>query len=98
MPGNRDPYRPLTIIPYIAVHSDFQGVEIFGNESYADWILDHLIGEVQKDQVERSYLGLCVHPDNQRAIRFYRKAGFASLATRYKQYIRMILALASATG
>jgi len=89
----KDPYRQLSTIPNVAVHSNYQGRKLADDETYADFILDHLIGQAEKDRDERPLLGLCVHPDNQRAIHFYEKAGFTKYPSDYKSYKRMILSL-----
>jgi len=68
--------------------------------SYAKRILDDLHAEAQRDAATRPFLVLCVHPNNTRAIAFYRRKGFAEVEppTTKSGYLRMAIAIAPASG
>jgi ribosomal protein S18 acetylase RimI-like enzyme len=50
---------------------------------YSSQILDHLVTEAASLPVTVSVLGLFVHPENQRAIKAYERAGFQHFALTY---------------
>ncbi|MBF6591526.1 MAG: GNAT family N-acetyltransferase [Ktedonobacterales bacterium] len=71
---------PISVIPAVAVHRDFQGQPtIPGIKRYSDQILDHLRFEAQRHHERLPVLGLCVHPENAKAIGWYKRAGFIRL-------------------
>ena len=70
---------PITLIPALGVQTQFQGRPegVLPAEKYAGQILNHLIYEARWKLTERQpCLALYVHPDNERAIKFYRKMEF----------------------
>jgi hypothetical protein len=75
---------PITLIPALGLQTHFQGKPegVPDAEKYAVQIVNHLIYEARWKLTERQpYLALYVHPDNHRAVRFYReKIGFKDFA------------------
>ena len=78
-PGkNNDPKLPLSIIIWVAVQKKYWGQpEGPKEERYSAQILDDLVAEAEQDGKTHPVLGLFVHKDNQRAIKFYKEAGFS---------------------
>lgn len=65
------------IIPFIGVHTEFQGRPRRSRSgSYAYRILRHLLLQAANVADVESLIGLYVHERNARAIRFYRNWGF----------------------
>jgi ribosomal protein S18 acetylase RimI-like enzyme len=97
----KDPRIPLTLIIWVGLHKDFQGLpkDVPREERYSSLILEDLIIESKKDEVVRPALGLVVHSDNFRAIKLYERFGFTQGFEPYKDkttgntYIRMAVAL-----
>ncbi len=77
-PGkNNDPTLPLSIIIWFAVQKAYWGQPPGPKDSrYSAVILDDLIAEARLDAKTHPVLGLFVHKDNERAIRFYKGVGF----------------------
>lgn len=78
-PGkNNDPKLPLSIIIWVGVQKRFWGMPAGPKENrFSAQILDDLVAEAQLDAKTHPILGLFVHKDNARAIRFYKEAGFS---------------------
>jgi hypothetical protein len=78
-PGkNNDPKLPLSILIWIGVQKKYWGQPSGPKEErYAAQILDDLVAEASDDAKTHPVLGLFVHKDNARAIRFYKNAGFS---------------------
>jgi ribosomal protein S18 acetylase RimI-like enzyme len=79
-PGkNNDPKLPLSVIIFwVGIQKQFQGQPPGPRETrYAAQILDDLVAEAQLDAKTHPVLGLFVHKDNARAIRFYKQSGFS---------------------
>jgi GNAT superfamily N-acetyltransferase len=69
----------VQIIPALAVHEDHQG------KGYAQFVLQHLIGEATQRFEISPLLALFVHPDNAVAIHVYEKVGFR--CTEHVRYL-----------
>jgi GNAT superfamily N-acetyltransferase len=78
-PGkNNDPSIPLSVIIWVGVQKDFWGKpEGPKEERYSAKILDDLLAEAEESAKTHPVLGLFVHKDNARAIKFYKNAGFS---------------------
>ncbi|HEX3149200.1 MAG TPA: GNAT family N-acetyltransferase [Gemmataceae bacterium] len=78
-PGkNKDPKLPLSIIIWVGIQKEFRGQPPGPREGrYAAQILDDLVAEAEADAWTHPVLGLFVHKDNKRAIKFYKDAGFS---------------------
>jgi len=78
-PGkNNDPKLPLSIIIWVGVQVKFWGQPPGPKEErYSVQILDDLVAEAMLDAKTHPVLGLFVHKDNKRAIKFYKDAGFS---------------------
>jgi ribosomal protein S18 acetylase RimI-like enzyme len=73
----KDPFLPLTVITWCAIHKEFWGLpEGPKEERYSHEIMDNLITEAMDDAATHPILGLAVHPENRRAIKFYRDYEF----------------------
>lgn len=69
---------PLSLIVWVGVQKEFWGKPEGPKEDrYSARILDDLLAEVQTDAETHPVLGLFVHMDNHRAIKFYKEAGFS---------------------
>ena len=77
-PGNRtDPEMNLSVIIWVGVQKEFWGKpEGPKEERYSAQILDDLLAEADAVAKTHPILGLYVHKDNGRAIRFYKDSGF----------------------
>lgn len=78
-PGkNNDPSFPLSIIIWVAVQKEYWGLPDGPKDArYSAQILDDLVAEAELDAKTHPVLGLFVHKDNHRAIKFYKDAGFS---------------------
>jgi len=78
-PGkNNDPKLPLTIVIWVGLQKEFQGQPLGPKEGrYSSQILDDLVAEAEQDAKTHPVLGLFVHKDNDKALKFYRDAGFS---------------------
>ncbi len=90
---------PITLIPAVGINRRFHGGP-YGSppmERYSTKILNHLVAEAAKHTSRQPFLGLYVHPGNERAIKCYRRYGFVDFSQRYRdeahgvEYISMIL-------
>jgi ribosomal protein S18 acetylase RimI-like enzyme len=92
-PGPRDEKIAFSIIPMFAVRREYQGVpKGQGETAYAVQIFRDLLAEATAKKPTHPILGLFVHEENTRAIRFYERFGFVRVDNRRK-YHRMVLAL-----
>src|SRR5207249_3478309 len=67
----------IAIIPAVAVQKAFWGKPDGPREGrYSTQIIEHLITEAAKLPIQEPVLALYVHPENQRAIKAYERAGF----------------------
>jgi hypothetical protein len=96
-PGkNNDGFVPLSVIIWVGVPKEFWGKpEGPKEERYSAKILDDLLAEADSDAKTHSVLGLFVHKDNHRAIKFYKNSGFNDeLVQRVdKEYVKMFVVL-----
>lgn len=78
-PGkNNDPKLPLSIVIWVGVQKKYWGQPPGPKEErYSIQILDDLVAEATEDAKTHPVLGLFVHKDNKRAIKFYKDAGFS---------------------
>ncbi|MBY0230773.1 MAG: hypothetical protein K2W96_15915 [Gemmataceae bacterium] len=97
---------PISLIPAVGLARRFQGGPPGAEapEKYSSRIVAHLIAEARKHTDRQPFLGLYVHPHNEKAIRFYRRIGFMEFAQTYHHdaagvdYQAMILRLADVSG
>lgn len=96
------PAVPISLIPSLGIQTPFQGGPAGAayEDKYSTQILKHIIVEARRKLSERQpYLGLYVHPENERAIKCYRKFGFIDFPHPYQHpearvtYLSMILLL-----
>jgi ribosomal protein S18 acetylase RimI-like enzyme len=75
--GKKDPSVPVTVIIWLAVAKQFQGLPKGpGKRRYSIQIVDDLIDEALALAHTHPVVGLCVHPENERAIKLYKQYGF----------------------
>lgn len=68
---------PINLIPVVGVQTVFHGKPEGPREGrFASQIMNHLKFEAAKRTDRLPLLGLFVHPQNERAIRFYQREGF----------------------
>jgi ribosomal protein S18 acetylase RimI-like enzyme len=78
--SKKSPRQPISVIPDVGVDMHFQGQpNVPGVKHYSDQILDHLRFEARQHTTRLPVLGLCVHPENKRAIAWYSRVGFTRL-------------------
>ena len=83
-PTNKDRPRRVSIITALGVDRRYHGQPPGPPEQrYASQILRDLIHEASQHREREPLLGLFVHPENGRAIRFYERAGFAPFFRTY---------------
>ncbi len=74
----------LALIPAVAIQKACWGKPDGPREGrYSSQILDHLITEAARLSATVPVLGLFVHPENQRAIKVYERAGFQPFSHTY---------------
>lgn len=84
-PKPKDDPIPVCILTYLALDKRFHGKPDGPSEQrFATRILRSLIDEAKLTAIERPLLILYVDEANEKAIRFYQKAGFAELHKPYK--------------
>ena len=96
------PRVPINLIPAVGIDRRFQGGPEGAEkaEKYSTKIMNHLVFEARKHGGRQPFLGLYVHPDNEKAIRLYRRMQFRPFSQVYKHkkagvdYPSMILKLA----
>jgi ribosomal protein S18 acetylase RimI-like enzyme len=84
-------YIHLSIIPSLAIQSQFQGQPNDGSPKYSHQIMEDLIAQAR--QQGSDILTLDVHQENVRAIKVYEKFGFVALGDIYHDHIKMFLRL-----
>jgi GNAT superfamily N-acetyltransferase len=95
----KDPFLPVTVITWCAIQKEFWGKPDGPKEErYSHAIMDNLITEAMDDAATHPILGLNVHPENIRAIKFYKDYEFTELEPRRDKdtgilYNRMALPL-----
>lgn len=78
----KGPWTPIYIIPFYGVQSSFKGQPPGPKEHrYARRIFEDLLARAVEHPERRRLLGLCVHPQNVRAIKVYRDYGFMDYGT-----------------
>lgn len=83
-PTNKDRPRRLSIIPALGVDRRFHGQPAGPpGERFSSQILLDLVYEATRHTERDPVLGLFVHPQNTRAIRFYERAGFVPFFRTY---------------
>jgi GNAT superfamily N-acetyltransferase len=99
-PDSSDNRVAVNLIPSVGLRSRFRGQpDGPPEERYSTLIVLDLIAEARRITDVNPVLGLFLHPDNQVAMRFYKRLGFADFHQRSKgddpgiQYIGMILRL-----
>ena len=95
-PDAQSPRRPISVIPMFGVRTQFRANHLGPPEQrFATQILRDLIAEAASCTDRDPLLGLYVHQDNQKAIRFYRRNGFLTFHTEHveggQRYQGMIL-------
>lgn len=72
------PRKPISLIPAVGIDQRFQGGPRGADkdERYSTKIIRHLIHQAAACADRMPFLGLYVHPDNARAIKFYSSLGF----------------------
>jgi hypothetical protein len=93
---NNDPSIPLSVIIWVAVQKKFWGKpEGPKEERFSALILGDLIAEAQEDAKTHPVVGLFVHKGNNRAIKFYKDAGFSDELVQpiNKEYYKMFIVL-----
>jgi len=74
----------LALIPAVAVQKQFWGKPDGPRDNrYSSQILDDLILTAAQLKLDAPILGLFVHPENQRAIKAYERAGFIMFSKTY---------------
>lgn len=103
-PTNKDRPRRVSVIAALGVDMRFQGQPPGPPEQrYAAQILRNLIAEAADVPAGERLVGLFVHPENARAIRFYERVGFQHFFRTYTDpdtsvtYRSMILQLPERT-
>ncbi|MGH7169431.1 MAG: GNAT family N-acetyltransferase [Gemmataceae bacterium] len=92
---------PISLIPAVGLDRRFRGGPEGAEreERYSTKILRHLIHEARRHANRQPFLGLYVHPQNDRAIRLYRREHFEDFSQKYwhakagVEYTSMILKL-----
>lgn len=92
---------PISLIPAVGLDRRFQGGPegAAQDERYSTKILRHLLQEACKHSNRQPFLGLYVHPQNERAIRLYRREHFEDFSQSFwheeagVEYLSMILKL-----
>ena len=90
-PEPHDPKLAVTIIPAMAVASEFQKLRLPDGRKLSEAILSDLIAAAQALSPE--VLVLTVHKDNVKAQRLYVNAGFQFLKAKRGENLRMFLNL-----
>jgi ribosomal protein S18 acetylase RimI-like enzyme len=93
---------PISLIPAVGIDRRFQGGPpgARGIERYSSKIIRHLVSEARKHGERQPFLGLYVHPENEKAIGLYRREHFADFSQKCwheeagVHYSSMILKLA----
>jgi ribosomal protein S18 acetylase RimI-like enzyme len=93
---------PISLIPAVGINRRFQGGPdgVEKGQKYSRKIMNHLVHEARKHLDRWPFLGLYVHPQNEKAIRLYLTIGFQSFSQKCHvvkaglDYPSMILKLA----
>jgi GNAT superfamily N-acetyltransferase len=92
---------PISLIPAVGIDKRFQG-GLEGAEAadrYSTKIMNHLVFWASKHTERQNFLGLYVHPANEKAIKLYRRMQFRPFKQKYwhekagVDYVSMILRL-----
>jgi ribosomal protein S18 acetylase RimI-like enzyme len=85
------PWMDLSIIPALAIQTEFQhlsrGVSEDDNPNFSHQILGDLLGRALLQPPD--FIVLCVHRDNDKAIRLYQRFGFKDIPGPTSPYKRM---------
>jgi ribosomal protein S18 acetylase RimI-like enzyme len=93
---------PISLIPAVGIDRRFQGGPEGAEtaERYSTKIMNHLVFAARRHTDRQSFLGLYVHPANEKAIKLYRRMQFGPFTQKYRHekagvdYVSMILRLA----
>ncbi len=93
---------PISLIPAVGINRHFQGRPdgAAKDQKYSTKIMNHLVFEARQYADRQPFLGLYVHPQNEKAIRLYQRMKFVPFSQTYLhetagvEYISMILKLA----
>lgn len=81
----------LAIIPNVAIQKIFQGKPDGPPQNrYSTLMVEHLVSEAIALPKDQPLIGLFVHPDNQRAIKFYERMNFTSFHKAYTDPITKV--------
>lgn len=71
----------VSMIAMLGLHRDFQGKKVGGEgtDKYSDVIFDDILARAAKRCGPKRAIGLYVHPENGKAMGFYKKKGFDKL-------------------
>jgi hypothetical protein len=93
---------PISLIPALGMKRQYQGKPEGAERSqrYSTKIMNHLVFEASKHTERQPFIGLYVHPQNEKAIGLYRRLHFEDFARqKYShpkagvEYVAMILKL-----
>jgi hypothetical protein len=75
---------PISLIPAVGMNRQFHGgpAGAAPEERYSTKIMHHLVCEARKHPERQPFLGLYVHPDNEKAIRLYRRMNFVDFTQK----------------
>ena len=84
-PDPKSPKIPVAVIPNVAIDQRFFGKPTGPpEERYSAQVMEHLIDEATGLPSQPVVMGLFVHQENKRAIRFYEKCGFTVFWRTYQ--------------
>ena len=78
------PSVPISLIPAVGIDNRFHGGPVGAGrqEKYSSQIINHLISEARKHLDRQPFLGLLVHPENEKAIGLYRRMHFENFENK----------------
>ena len=82
IPKKKSPRQSVLVIPALGIRMGFKGepsdersAEVANDGRYSSQIMRHLVQRSRGWPEKKQFLGLCVHPENSRAVGFYAKFG-----------------------